>query len=193
PAGSKTTPINPAAQRDIEKVLSSQKADYEARMRRTADEMQMTPEHASVDEMLEKTAARLFSEGQAAAALGGQRQLVYWMVQAVPALNGLIRQPVGKQFFSPSLRDDPDAFLPVLDPLLAEAVRLLESRNAAAETGAWEKADPEILCAGWYALTRFAAVSVGGDAFSREADRLKARFRKDKACSAWLKNAYESA
>lgn len=194
PPKPRTTTVNPAAPRNIEKELSDQKAAYEARMRKMAAVRENTLKEASVNEMLEKTAVRLFSEGQAAASLGGQRQLIYWMAQATPRLNGLIRQPAGKRFFAPALPDDPDAFLPLLDALLAEAVRLLESGEASGrQEDTRQTADPEALCAGWYALTRFAAVSSDGAALSREADRLAAHFKKDKPCNAWLKNAYENA
>lgn len=192
PVKPKTTVVKPVAPRNIEKELTDQKAAYEARMHSLEAAKKKTLEQMSVDSMLEKTAERLFSEGQAAASLGGQRQLIYWMAKAVPRLGGLIRQPVGKQFFSPSLRDDPDVFLPILDALLSEAARLLESRNASKGNGDLDSADPESLCAGWYALTRFAAVSANGAVFSKEADRIKAHFKKDKPCSAWLKSALES-
>ncbi len=189
----KTAAAQTAPPRDAEQELAERKAAYEARMRRMAAASKKELDRISVDELLEKTAVRLFYEGRAAAALGGQRQLIYWMAQAVPRLNGLIRQPMGKRFFAPALPDDPDAFKPLLDSLLTEAARLLESKDASTNQDAGRSADPEALCAGWYALTRFAAVRPDGSVFLREAEALKARFKKEKPLHAWLKSAYESA
>jgi hypothetical protein len=188
----KPAPGNTNAPQDTERKLAAQRAEYEARMRDRAKEKNQPRGAVSPETMLEKTANRLFSEGRAAASLGGQRQLVYWMAQAVPRLNGLIRQPVGKQFFAMTLRDDPDDFLPILDTLLAEAVRLLQSKDPDEESRAWQDADPDILCAGWYALTRFAVVSQEGLAFLEEARLLEAHFKRNKSCSAWLREQYQA-
>lgn len=188
--GIKKPPVPPDP-RETEKQLASMKSAYEARMRRQAAAKKEETESVSPATMLRKTAARLFSEGQSAASLGGQRQLVYWMAQAVPRLNGLIRQPRGKEFFAPSLQDDPDVFLPLLDDLLTEAARLLESGEGSLDEKEWESMEPESLCAGWYALTRYAAVSREGKAFTRKAAQLEKHFMKNRSCGAWLKDRYE--
>ena len=182
----------PAAPRNIERELADRKAAYEARMRRRSASGKETPDTVPVDEMLKETADRLFNEGRAAASLGGQRQLICWMVRAVPELADLIRRKAGKQFFARTLPDDPEVFLPLLDALLTEAARLLENNRSSAEEAEWKDADPESLCAAWYALTRYAAVSRNGSVFTQESNCLKKRFEKDPACYAWLKNTFES-
>lgn len=190
-AAPRTATAPPAAPKDPEKELATLKAEYEARMKREEAAKKKQLDETPPEDLLKQTAKRLFSEGQAAATLGGQRQLVYWMAQAVPCLNGLIRQPIGKQFFAPSLTDNPDAFLPLLDELLSEAARLLQNRQTD-EEDTWKQLPPDLLCAGWYALTRFAAVSGSGQLFSDEAARLERFFRKHKPCAAWLRAAYEA-
>ena len=173
--------------RTVEKRLADEKAAYEARMRRQQMAEKSAGEEAlSFDEDFGNTAVRLYSEGQAAASLGGQRQLVYWMTSAVPGLRRLPRKRIGKAFYAPSLQDDPEVFLPVLEELLSEAIRLLETRGAAEDGYAGYTASPDELCAGWYALTRYAAITKN-TALTDEAERLKTYFRKDKACMAWLR------
>ena len=177
----------------VEEKLADERAAYEAHMRRQETaEKETVEETSSLNEMLEKTAVRLYSEGQAAATLGGQRQLIYWMTGAVPRLRGLPRQPVGKAFYASSLQDDPEVFLPVLEELLREAIRLLESRDAEEDENTGDTLSPDSLCAGWYALTRYAAITKN-PALTDEAERLKTYFRKDKACMTWLREMNGSA
>ena len=184
-------------ERPAEERLAQQKEAYERRMvsrelgAREADARE-TAEEMPFDEAFEKTAVRLYSEGRAAAALGGQRQLVYWMAGAVPLLHDLLRQPVGKAFYAPSLSDDPEVFLPVLEELLREVIRLLESSDGTEDPYGLENHSPESLCAGWYALTRYAAVTKS-TALANEAERLKTYFRKDRACNAWLRRMNRAA
>ena len=190
--GTRTSPPKSAPPRDIEQELAARRAAYEARMKQQEAGKRQAWKDLPVEERLRITSGRLFSECEAAATLGGRRQLVYWMAVAVPRLGGLIRQPVGKRFFDPQLPDDPKEYQPLLDAVLDEAVRLLESRDASAESAGWGDAEPETLCAGWYALTCFAA-GEKSSTFSREAERLETHFRKDRACSAWLADTLDVA
>ncbi len=194
PASSKpkAAESKPAAPRDIEQELSSRKAAYEAHMRKMAAARKRSPEKTALDKMLEITADNLFNEGKAAAELSGRRQMVYWMIQASPQLRELTGQPAGEQFFASSLPDDPDKFLPLLNALLQEAAHLLESRDAAAEAVIPQDADPETLCAGWYAYSRFAAIVQEGTPFSNQAKALEAHFKKDRTCRDWLQSTYDS-
>ncbi len=188
PSQASPRPTEEEDERPVEERLARQKAAYERRMRSREETAGGTADKDQpFDEMLENTAVRLYSEGRAAATLGGQRQLVYWMTGAVPRLHGLPRQPVGKAFYAPLLRDDPEDFLPALENLLREAIRLLESSDGTDDPYAREKRSPECLCAGWYALTRYAAVTKSA-AFTDEAERLKTHFRKDRDCNAWLRD-----
>ena len=169
----------------LEEKLAAQKAAYEKRVggqaaqKPTAD---MTPQ-----EMLRKVTERVFSEGKAAAELGGQRQLVYWMARAVPPLNGLMQLESGKDFFAPALENNPAVFLPLLDKLLAEAARLLASSNKRTEKDAWSRMEPEEICAGWYALAKYTAAGGREQSFADAAARMERFIMKDKRCVAWLK------
>lgn len=168
-----------------EEKLAAQKAAYEKRVggqaaqKPTAD---MTPQ-----EMLRKVTERVFSEGKAAAELGGQRQLVYWMARAVPPLNGLMQLESGKDFFAPALENNPAVFLPLLDKLLAEAARLLANSNKRTEKDAWSRMEPEEICAGWYALAKYTAAGGREQSFADAAARMERFIMKDKRCVAWLK------
>ena len=182
-----------APRRYRQEELEDLKAAYEARMRALADADERTQREIPIEEMLQRTADRLFSEGQAETELGGQRQQIYRMVRAVPALGGLMSQPAGKEFYSPSLPDDPEVFLPLRNTLLAEASCLLKALDGPSAEKGWGQAGPETLCAGWYALTRLAPACENGTPFYETAALLKGFFEKNSACRHWLRENFESA
>ena len=191
-SASRPAPQKPAPPQSREQELKDLKAAYEARMHTRAEIKGRTPREIPTEEMLQQTADRLFSEGRAEMELGGQRQWIYWLVRAVPALGGLLTHPAGIEFFSPSLPDEPEMFLPLRDALAAEAARLLRDMDGPPPDKEWEGAEPETLCAGWYALTRLASACEDGIPFSAAAAALAGFFEKNDTCRLWLEEAFES-
>ncbi len=177
----------PAADLAIEARLKQLKADYERKRQESARQAARQRWNNPAAELLPKAAERAFPGGSTLATLNGQRQLMIRLTEGVPCLAPLRQRESARRLMAPDLADDPEAFLPILSELTAEATALLRER-VWDDVRNWHTLSPEALAGGWFALRMYARMSNEDDIYLLTADAIAESMSHRQDAMAWLKS-----
>ena len=171
-----------------EELLKQQKAEYEQRLTGKRKEAASENMHKTTGQLLPEAARRIYPGGEALASLAGQRQLAVWLTEGVPGLHELQKVPAFEALMDPSLPDEPEAFLPVLNDVVSAAAGMLETKDC---TSGASGLSPEILTGGWFALNMYARMSTNAEVFTKAADALAVHMAGRRDATDWLNKAVE--
>lgn len=163
--------------------LAREKAAYEMRLRDQAAQAQEDPSQS----LLPEVAKRLFPSGATLATLGGQRQLLVWLLEGVPGLAPLEYEESARALMQPNLADELERFVPLLEALSEKAAALLEA-HIYDDDPQWLSLTPEALARGWFALRMYARMGQNSDLFELSALEVSRRVSKRQDALDWLHN-----
>ena len=176
-------PHPPAPPVSREQQLTALKEEY---LKKRASSRQLTSEAALLPQ-LERASGHLFPGTATLATLGGQRQLLMMLTSGIPCLRPLLDEKEAAKLMRPSLPDDPERFVPLLNVLVSRAAGLLNDGMWEQEKE-WQALSPEALAGGWYALRMYRRMSSQPEVFELAADGLTQHMSRRPDVTAWLKD-----